>query len=337
MDTVLPSVLEVHQFSRDAGVAEAWLLGQEPYLSSREVGQSVDEVEKLIKRHEAFEKSAATWEERFSALERLTTMELLEVRRQQEEEERRRKPPSPEPVTQQDDLQLQREGGVVTQNGLPPDQGSPQDTVEGGDLVNGVLERSSKEPSPTSSPTSGRKNKVSQSTTLPTKTQNPSSQLEGLLHRKHDWEGHNKKASNRSWHNVYCVINNQEMDFYKDSKAANQGVPYHNELPITLKDAVCDVASEYKKKKHVFKLRVTNGNEYLFQAKDEEDMSTWIQAILNVSMADHSEVRGSNLGTPTSGRAQTLPATVTLTAESSPGKKEKDKEKRFSLFSKKKL
>lgn len=69
-----PAVLEVHQFSRDAGVAEAWLLGQEPYLSSREMGQSVDEVEKLIKRHEAFEKSAATWEERFSALERLTTV-----------------------------------------------------------------------------------------------------------------------------------------------------------------------------------------------------------------------------------------------------------------------
>lgn len=69
-----PTVLEVHQFSRDAGVAEAWLLGQEPYLSSREMGQSVDEVEKLIKRHEAFEKSAATWEERFSALERLTTV-----------------------------------------------------------------------------------------------------------------------------------------------------------------------------------------------------------------------------------------------------------------------
>ena len=67
-------VLEVHQFGRDAGVAESWLLGQEPYLSSREMGQNVDEVEKLIKRHEAFEKSAATWEERFSALERLTTV-----------------------------------------------------------------------------------------------------------------------------------------------------------------------------------------------------------------------------------------------------------------------
>ena len=59
----------------------------------------------------------------------------------------------------------------------------------------------------------------------------------------------------RSWHNVYCVINNQEMGFYKDSKAAAQGVPYHNELPISLREATCDVASDYKKKKHVFKLR----------------------------------------------------------------------------------
>uniref|UniRef100_A0A673BYE9 Spectrin beta chain n=1 Tax=Sphaeramia orbicularis TaxID=375764 RepID=A0A673BYE9_9TELE len=307
-------ILEVHQFSRDAGVAEAWLLGQEPYLSSREMGHSVDEVEKLIKRHEAFEKSAATWEERFSALERLTTLELLEVRRQQEEEERRRKPPTPEPVQQDDSA------------------------GEGGPLVNGVAERSSKEPSPTPSPTSGRKSKTSQSSTLPPKTQDSSqtSQLEGFLHRKHEWEGHNKKASNRSWHNVYCVINNQEMGFYKDSKAANQGVPYHNELPVGLKDVTCDVASEYKKKKHVFKLRVSDGNEYLFQAKDEEEMSTWIQAILN-SASEHSDVQGSNPGTPVSGRAQTLPASVMLGTDSSPGKreKEKEKEKRFSLFKKK--
>ncbi|MEQ2173492.1 Spectrin beta chain, non-erythrocytic 1, partial [Goodea atripinnis] len=71
-----------------------------------------------------------------------------------------------------------------------------------------------------------------------------------------------------------------------------------------------------------------------------EEMSTWIQAVLNAATAERSELRGSNPGTPSTGRAQTLPATVSLTTESSPGKrekdKEKDKEKRFSLFSKKK-
>ncbi len=59
----------------------------------------------------------------------------------------------------------------------------------------------------------------------------------------------------RSWHNVYCVINNHEMGFYKDNKSAAQGIPYHSEIPISLKDAACEVAVDYKKKKHVFKLR----------------------------------------------------------------------------------
>lgn len=54
---------------------------------------------------------------------------------------------------------------------------------------------------------------------------------------------------------MYCVINNGEMSFYKDSKAAAQGVAYHHQVPAHLTEATCDVASGYKKKKHVFKLR----------------------------------------------------------------------------------
>ena len=67
-------ILEVYQFARDAAVAEAWLIAQDPYLKSDEFGQSIDEVENLIKKHEAFEKAAAAQEERFAALERLTTV-----------------------------------------------------------------------------------------------------------------------------------------------------------------------------------------------------------------------------------------------------------------------
>uniref|UniRef100_A0A672RH52 Spectrin beta chain n=1 Tax=Sinocyclocheilus grahami TaxID=75366 RepID=A0A672RH52_SINGR len=70
----LQHMLEVHQFAQEAVVAEAWLTAQEPFLSSNELGGSVDEVEQLIRRHEAFRKAAATWEERFSSLRRLTTV-----------------------------------------------------------------------------------------------------------------------------------------------------------------------------------------------------------------------------------------------------------------------
>lgn len=68
------AVLEVHQFAQEAVVADAWLTAQEPLLRSRELGNSVDEVEQLIRRHEAFRKTAAAWEERFSSLRRLTTV-----------------------------------------------------------------------------------------------------------------------------------------------------------------------------------------------------------------------------------------------------------------------
>uniref|UniRef100_A0A8C3ARK0 Spectrin beta chain n=1 Tax=Cyclopterus lumpus TaxID=8103 RepID=A0A8C3ARK0_CYCLU len=296
-------VLEVHQFSRDAGVAEAWLQGQDPYLSSREIGMNVDEVEKLIKRHEAFEKSAATWEERFSALERLTTACWLRLKE---------KLPAEENCEETELFYFwtnfsiaERDSSVLSPPSDPPLSSVFQD-VEGGEVVNGVSE-----PSPTGSPGASRKGKASQAATLPAKSQQdaPTSQLESFLHRKHEWEGHNKKASSRSWHNVYCVINQQEMGFYKDQKSGSQGIPYHSEIPVSLKDAVCEVALDYKKKKHVFKLKITDGNEYLFQAKDEEEMSLWISAISTA---------------------------VAAAPESSPGKREKDKEKRFSLFSKKK-
>ncbi|XP_029819647.1 spectrin beta chain, erythrocytic-like [Manacus vitellinus] len=63
---------------KESGMGGAsWLMAQEPYLASSDYGQTVDAVEKLLKRHEAFEKSSATWEERIAALRKLTTLELL--------------------------------------------------------------------------------------------------------------------------------------------------------------------------------------------------------------------------------------------------------------------
>ncbi|MEQ2241506.1 Spectrin beta chain, non-erythrocytic 1, partial [Ilyodon furcidens] len=83
---------------------------------------------------------------------------------------------------------------------------------------------------------------------------------------------------------------------------------------------------------------ITDGNEYLFQAKDDDEMNSWISTISAAVVGTKSEVTPSSHSTPgPAARAQTLPATVAATtAESSPGKREKDKEKRFSLFSKKK-
>lgn len=43
--------------------------------------------------------------------------------------------------------------------------------------------------------------------------------MEGILSRKHEWEAVNRKASNRSWDKVYCVISSSNrFEFYKDQK-----------------------------------------------------------------------------------------------------------------------
>lgn len=85
--------MEVYQFARDAAVADGWLNAQEPYLRSRNFGRNLEEVIALIKKHEAFEKSAQAQDERFLALEKLTNFELKEMQRRdyEAEEERRRR------------------------------------------------------------------------------------------------------------------------------------------------------------------------------------------------------------------------------------------------------
>lgn len=95
--------MEVYQFARDAAVADGWLNAQEPYLRSRNFGRNLEEVIALIKKHEAFEKSAQAQDERFLALEKLTNFELKEMQRREyeaEEERRRRMAGGPSPAYQ---------------------------------------------------------------------------------------------------------------------------------------------------------------------------------------------------------------------------------------------
>nr|XP_023483678.1 spectrin beta chain, erythrocytic isoform X2 [Equus caballus] len=283
-------LLEVCQFSRDASVAEAWLIAQEPYLASRDFGHTVDSVEKLIRRHEAFEKSTASWAERFAALEKPTTLELKE----------RQTPPRPAEETGPQE----EEGETAGEAPRGPHHAATERTSP-------VLDTPLSE--------------GDEPTTLPAQRDHGHSvQMEGYLGRKHDLEGPNKKASNRSWNNLYCVLRNSELTFYKDAKNLALGVPYHGEEPLALRHAICEIAANYKKKKHVFKLRLSNGSEWLFHGKDEEEMLSWLQGV-STAINESQSIRV---------KAQSLPLPSLAGPDASLGKK--DKEKRFSFFPKKK-
>jgi len=265
----LQLILEVYQFARDAAVAEAWLIAQDPYLKSDEFGQSIDEVENLIKKHEAFEKAAAAQEERFAALERLTTFELKDMKRRQEEEQR----------AHADTIERQKQERY----------------------------RDSRDQPDTRSDTSSIRD-----------TKSGDGELEGMLVRKHEWESTTKKASNRSWEKICVVLKEQQLCFYKDQKAYKNHPEetFKGEPAVDLINCTAEVATDYTKKKYVFRLRLSNGGYYLFQAADEDQMNLWVNGINSQAAPQETETD----------KSRTLP----------PGSEKKDEPKRRSFFTLKK-
>jgi len=104
--------------------------------------------------------------------------------------------------------------------------------------------------------------------------------MEGILLRKHEWESTTNKASKRSWKKVFAVLKVNQVSFYKDqtSYRSTPDATYRGEQPLDLSGGEAKIAIDYIKKENVFRLRLSNGSDYLFQAKDQEEMAAWINA-----------------------------------------------------------
>ena len=107
--------------------------------------------------------------------------------------------------------------------------------------------------------------------------------VEGTVYRKHEWESTTKKASNRSWDKVYLTLRQGELAAYKvchfvvcisvlvksavviwtdcsfpqDQKSARAtpDAHYRNESPLDIRTATAEVAADYTKKRHAFRLK----------------------------------------------------------------------------------
>merc|ERR1711899_69724 len=193
----LQLILEVYQFARDAAVAEAWLMAQDPYLKSEELGQTIDEVENLIKKHEAFEKAAAAQEERFAALERLTTLELVEAAKKgeltgtQKEILAMGQTYSPSTHRRFELKELRRKQDEAEEER----RRQVEEIARQSEKPDGADRRSE-----TGSIKSG---------------QREGDEVEGMLVRKNEWVNTTTKASNRSWDKVCVVLKGTKLLFYK--------------------------------------------------------------------------------------------------------------------------
>jgi spectrin beta len=258
----LQLILEVYQFARDAAIAETWLIAQESYLTNEELGETVDQVENLIKRHEQFEKSLMAQEDRFNALRNLTT---LEKKRQLPPAEPRqsRLPIYLEEFKTWEERDAERPS-TKTKSTIKEERTSTDGT---GRPITSGKQRSSQE----FESTSGKQRRSDSGTRLPTIK-------EGFLSRKHEWEEHERKATHRAWEKYYCVLTSNRLSFYKDAKHSKTGRTVSDDLFLDQSTNAAP-ATDYRKKTHVFRLKLQNGNEYLFHAKDEIEMNEWITSI----------------------------------------------------------
>ncbi|CAM1309539.1 ARHGAP21 (predicted) [Pycnogonum litorale] len=103
-----------------------------------------------------------------------------------------------------------------------------------------------------------------------------------------------KRASDRSWRLVWAVLRGHALYFYKDKKDSTTHLPVGSSdehPPINVKSCMVDIAYDYTKKKHVFRLNTYGASEFLLQAEDNADMLRWIQTIQDNSNPD-CDVKG---------------------------------------------
>lgn len=100
---------------------------------------------------------------------------------------------------------------------------------------------------------------------------------EGPLNRKLEkYLDSRKKPSGRTWKPMYAVLKGHRLFCYKKNTSDGDDDIIQ---PIPIRGSVIEIASGYGKRRHVFRLVTSHGNEYLFQAEDTASMMSWVQTL----------------------------------------------------------
>ncbi|KJE92630.1 hypothetical protein, variant [Capsaspora owczarzaki ATCC 30864] len=106
--------------------------------------------------------------------------------------------------------------------------------------------------------------------------------LEGYLHRKLVMEG-GKKSKDRSWNKLYFTLKGNELAAYKDHYAPKLDPTKRKDAaPLRVLDVsqcVAEIAYSYRKRPNVFSVSTVQGEHYLLQAFDQNDMLAWVKRL----------------------------------------------------------
>ncbi|XP_055911888.1 spectrin beta chain, non-erythrocytic 5 isoform X2 [Eupeodes corollae] len=325
--------LDTRLFLKEAEILENWITSREPLLKDSKLGESIPQVEDLLRRHQDFEKTVAAQEDKFNAIRRITLLEQrfkkqvenekvakrmekerlekerLEILKQKElqrlNDERRRtekqnenrangvaektpiysSPMVTSPVA--NPLRSPFEEEYSTPKTVVTGPGTPTSGVFGDRLRRGsdtTVKRAESMKVPQKQP------KRTPSFTTRRRAQSfrknggkgegfdlPPVEIQGSLERKHGLQSGGKRAPVRSWKQFHTVLCGQLLCFFKDENDFIQQKTAT--APVNILGAKCERAEDYTKKKYVFRLKLPDGSEFLFEAPKLESMNDWIRKI----------------------------------------------------------
>ncbi|KRK01057.1 uncharacterized protein Dyak_GE21360, isoform B [Drosophila yakuba] len=332
--------LDTQLFLKDAEILEQWISSREPQLKDTKLGDSIPQVEDLLRRHEDFEKTVAAQEEKFQAIKRITLLEQLfrhqleqekisklqekerlekerleqlkqrelqrladERRRAEKQHEHRQNAASQEktPIFSSPMVTPAQTSGpqspALGQAQLRPPfgddnehlalqkssssgmfgdrlrRGSADANVKRAESMKVQPKQAKRTPSFTTRrrAQSFRKNQKGEGFDL------PPVEIQGSLERKHGLQSGGKKAPVRSWKQFHTVLCGQLVCFFKDENDFLQQKTAT--APVNILGAKCERADDYTKKKYVFRLKLPDGSEFLFEAPSLDILNDWVRKI----------------------------------------------------------
>ncbi|XP_054709348.1 spectrin beta chain-like [Uloborus diversus] len=292
--------LDLQLFKKKLKELEAWLQSKEHNLA-HEDGESIEEVEYLLRKHDQFEKMIQLYENKFEELIESTKLEqevshrrdeeqkakivqekLLEqqklddIKRKEEDkllEERKRLRVETDALSR-----IESDEEFLTPVSVPTDEQFFKRINSKRSFNDLSLSMSRSTPPPII------KRRVS---AAPKKFSVPPTTAEGFLDRKQELQTRGKRSTNRSWKTYYTVLCGQLLCFFKNQNtfmAQNAAKP-----PVNILNAICTIPKDYQKKKYVFRVEISDGSSFLFEAPNDIKRDEWIKKICYTSQLSPSE------------------------------------------------
>lgn len=266
--------LDAEMFHREADQLEKWIEERRKFLTEAIPADSITGVEQMIRQLSEFDQMVAAHEEKFLSLKRDTLIEsvCVEAKKRVDEERQRRKKDREEKQRKEDALRHSMQ---------------QQDVLAERDHTSASLSVSSL-PSARTQTDSAH---ITSSISTPLLT---AVELEGLLERKQEQWPAGVAPASRSWKAYHTVLSGQIMSFFRDKHGFQDNIPASS--PISIRGAVVALASDYTKKKHVFRMQLPDASEFLFSAPQQNSMHEWIRRIAFVAELPPSALTNSQMG-----------------------------------------